>query len=71
MLGDYTMRFVPEEDVVEQKAFFDSLLSKWGRITPSKTDKILDEREPVEPEATLAPEVISRLKTQIARRQPL
>jgi len=67
MPGDYTMRTVPEEDVAEQKASFDSLLSKWGRITPSKADKILDEREPVEPEAFLEPEVISRLKTQIAR----
>ncbi len=63
----YTVRVVPEEDVVGQKASFDSLLRKWGRITPSEADRILDRREPAEPEADLAPEVVSRLKARIAR----
>ncbi len=65
--GDYTVRAVQEEDVTRQKASFDSLLKKWGKISPSETDKILDRREPAEPEAELSPEVVSKLKARIAR----
>lgn len=67
MSGGYTVRVVSDENVVRQKASFESLLRKWGRITPSEADRILDRREPAEPEADLAPEVVSRLKARIAR----
>ncbi len=65
MSGGYTVRVVSDENVVRQKASFESLLRKWGRITPSEADRILDRREPAEPD--LAPEVVSRLKARIAR----
>ncbi len=63
----YTVRVVPEEDVAGQKASFDSLLQKWGRIPLAEADRILDNREPSEPEADLDPCIVSKLKTQIAR----
>ena len=63
----YTVRVVPEADVVSQKASFDSLLRKWGKIPSSEADKILEKREPAELEADMAPEVASSLKTRIAR----
>lgn len=63
----YTVRVVPEEDVVSQKASFDSLLSKWGKIPFSEADRILERREPAELEADLSPEVVSSLKARIAR----
>jgi len=66
MSGGYTVRVVPEDDVAGQRASFDSLLRKWGRIPPSEAERILDGREPAEPEADLAPEVVSRLKARIA-----
>ena len=67
MSGGYTVRVVPEDDVVGQKASFDSLLRKWGSIPPSEAERILDGRETTEPEVDLTPEVVSRLKAQIAQ----
>jgi len=66
MSGGYTVRVVPEDDIAGQRASFDSLLRKWGRIPPSEAERILDGRESAEPEADLAPEVVSRLKARIA-----
>ncbi len=63
----YTVRVVPEEDVAGQKASFDNLLRKWGRIPPSEADRILDTRELSEPEADLDPEIVSKLRARIAR----
>ena len=65
--GDYTVRVIPEEDVVRQKASFNSLLRKWGKVPSSEIDKILDRREPAKPEADMTPEVVSKLKARIAR----
>ena len=67
MLEGYTVRVVPENDVTGQKGSFDSLLRKWGSIPPSEAERILDGREPTEPEVDLAPEVISRLKARIVQ----
>ena len=64
--GDYTVKVIPEEDAIRQKESFNSLLKKWGKIPPSETDKILDRREPAEPEAEMDPEAVSKLKTRIA-----
>ncbi len=52
----------------EQKVLFDSLLKKWGKVSASEAEKILEERESVEPEADLSPELISILKKRIAQR---
>ena len=62
-----TVQVIPEEDVMKQKVSFDNLIRKWGKITSSEADKILDRREAAKPEADLDPEVISRLKIKIAR----
>ncbi|RLC15878.1 MAG: toxin-antitoxin system HicB family antitoxin [Deltaproteobacteria bacterium] len=63
----YTVRVVPEEDVAGQRPSFDTLLRKWGGIPPSEADRIPDGREAAEPEADLVPEVVSKLRDQIAR----
>ncbi len=55
-----------QRQVAEQKALFDSLLKTWGRVSAAEVDRILDEREPAEPEADLTPELISKLKKRIA-----
>jgi len=65
--GGYTVRVIPEDDVAGQKASFDSLLRKWGRIPPSEAERILDGRDHAKPEADLTPEVVSRLEARIAR----
>ena len=63
------MQVVPKEDAVEQKASFDDLLKQWGRVSVSEADRILEEREPAEPEADLTPELIRSLKERIAGKQ--
>ena len=70
MSGGYTVRVVPEADVAKQRESFDSLLRNWGRISPAEADRILNGREPAEPEPDLPPEVVSRLKARIARDHP-
>ncbi len=65
--GEYRVRVVPDQDVVRQKADFDSLLKKWGKASPSEIDEILDRREHVQPEPELSPEIIAKLKKRIAR----
>lgn len=62
----YEVRSVPPEEVAEQKTAFDDLLRKWGRITESEADEILENREQDEPDPDLTPEVITRLKARIA-----
>ncbi len=66
--GEYTVRVVPEEDVSRQKAAFESLLNKWGKVSPSEIDEILDRRESVLPEAELSSEVVAELKSRIDRK---
>ncbi|CAK8725148.1 hypothetical protein GMJAKD_15730 [Candidatus Electrothrix aarhusensis] len=58
---------VPWEDVAKQKASFDALLKQWGRISASEADRILEERDPAEPEEDLTPELIRSLKEQFAQ----
>jgi hypothetical protein len=67
--GSYMVHVVPENDAAEQKASFDGLLGKWRSGLSVDADKVLSEREQAEPEAELTPELVSRLKDQIAQRR--
>ncbi|MCI5139942.1 MAG: toxin-antitoxin system HicB family antitoxin [Candidatus Electrothrix sp. AR1] len=67
VLGGYTIQVIPKENAAEQKTSFDSLLKQWGRISASEADRILEEREPAEPEEDLTPKLIRSLKEQIAQ----
>jgi hypothetical protein len=63
-----TVQVLSEDDAAEQKVSFDHLLNSWGSVSTAEADRILDERETVEPEADLSPELISSLKKRIAQR---
>ena len=63
--GGYTVRVLPEDEAVEQKASFDGLLRKWGRISAAEADRILEARELAEPEENLTPELITNLQKKI------
>lgn len=62
----YTVRVVPNEEADRQKTVFDNLLKMWGKVPPDEADRILDDREPAEPEADLDAEVVRKLKARIA-----
>lgn len=67
--GGYTVRVVPEDDAAAQKASFDDLLKKWGKVPASEADRILEERENAEPDADLTPELISNLQKRLNSRR--
>ena len=65
----WTVRVVPKNDAAEQKVLFDNLLEKWGTVSDSEAERILDQRELAEPEADLTPELVRCLQKQIAQRR--
>ena len=65
----WTVRVVPKNDAAEQKVLFDNLLEKWGAVSDSEAERILNQRELAEPEADLTPELVSCLQKQIAQRR--
>lgn len=56
------------EQVAEQRAAFDALLSRLGEAaTDEEVERYLSSREPIEAEPELKPEAVNRLKERIAR----
>jgi hypothetical protein len=56
---------VPENEIIKQHADFNSLLQSLGRASFAEVEKVMQEREVVEPEAGLSPEVVKRLQDKI------
>jgi hypothetical protein len=65
----YTVQAVPEQAVAQQRASFTALLQSLGQASFDEIEAVLAEREVVEPEAGLNPEVITRLRERLADRQ--
>ncbi len=55
-----------KEERVRQHEDFEERLQRLGEASFEDLERILQEREPVEPDPDLAPEVISRLQNRIA-----
>jgi hypothetical protein len=62
----YAVQQVPEELVREQRAAYNTLLQGLGQATAEKIASVLDEREAVESEDGLTPEVVERLWRRIS-----
>lgn len=56
---------VSEEDAEYQYQNFNERISQFGKISTEEFEKVLLEREPVDPEPDLQPETVSRLKNRI------
>jgi hypothetical protein len=65
----YTVQAVPEQAVAQQRASFTALLQSLGQASFDEIEAVLTEREVVEPEAGLNPEVITRLRERLADKQ--
>jgi acetylornithine deacetylase/succinyl-diaminopimelate desuccinylase-like protein len=62
------IRLIPPEQVAEQHASFEALLSRLGvAASDEEVEQYLSEREPVEPEPNLKPEAVMRLRERIAQ----
>jgi hypothetical protein len=62
----YTVRSVPETEIAQQRTAFATLLNNLGQASFSEIEKVMQEREIVEPEIGLTPEVVKRLQNRIA-----
>jgi hypothetical protein len=62
----YTVQTLPEQAVAEQRASFKALLQGLGRASDEQIKAALDEREVVEPEDGLSPEVVTHLRERLA-----
>lgn len=67
----YTVQPAPESVVAKQRAAFTVQLQRLGQASFSEVQAALAEREPVEAEAGLTPEVIQRLRARIATNQQI
>lgn len=65
----YFVQSVPEKDVAQQRSNFANLLNSLGQASFAEIEKIMQEREVVEPELGLTPEVVKRLQERIANQK--
>ena len=63
----YTAQAVPETEVAQQRTAFATLLNNLGQASFAEIEKTMQEREAVEPEVGLMPEVVQRLQSRIAQ----
>ncbi|GAB4578752.1 MAG: hypothetical protein Fur0022_14880 [Anaerolineales bacterium] len=63
---DYNVQQQSEKMVAEQRAHYRTLLDTLGRASFPDIQAVLNERERVEPEMGLTPEVVDKLRQRIA-----
>lgn len=63
------MRSATKKEIIKQRTDFNALLQSLGQASFAEIEKIMQEREIVEPEAGLSPEVVKRLKNKIAAKR--
>lgn len=61
----YTVQVISEADRQQQQKNFDNLLEQLGKAEVTEIEKVLSQREVVQPEPELTPDIVNRLKTQI------
>ena len=66
--GAYTVQPLSEEEVSSQQERFYTLLQELGHTSSEEAIKVLNERDSVEPEAGLNPEVVQRLQSRLTKR---
>ena len=62
----FTVETVPEQEAVQQRASFTALLQNLGQASFDEIESVLTERESVEAEPGLNPEVAMRLRERLA-----
>jgi uncharacterized protein YpbB len=62
----YTVQAVPEQVVVQQQAVFTALLQSLGQASFAEIEAVMSEREKVEPDPGLSPDVVAQLQARIA-----
>ena len=65
----YTVQAVPEELADKQQASFAALLERLGQASFDEIELAMQEREDVQAEEGLSPEVVTRLRDRIASKR--
>lgn len=65
--SSYTVQPVPKQEASQQQSDFTNLLQKLGKASPNEMEVALAEREPVQPEKELTPEIIDQLQQRFAQ----
>jgi hypothetical protein len=63
MSNSYSYSF--NENIEQQRHSFDNLMAQLRTANEKEIERVLSQREVVQPESELTPEIISRLKTKI------
>jgi hypothetical protein len=62
----YTVERIPENEAEKQRERYNALVRNLGRASDAEIEQTFAEREVVEPDLDLSPEVVARLQKQIA-----
>ena len=65
----YTVQLVREPTAAQQRAELATTLRRLGQASFTEVQSVLAEREVVEPEVDLSPDIMQRLQSQIASKQ--
>ena len=65
----YTLQSVSQQSIEQQQAAFTALLQSLGTATFDEIETLMTERDVVEPEAGLTPEVMQKLHQRIIEKQ--
>ena len=65
---DYTIQAVPERVLAEQRAHYTTLLQTLGQASFDEIEKALDERESVDLDPGLTPDVAEALRSKLSQR---
>ena len=66
----YTVQAIPEGAVAQQRAAFTALLQSLGQASFEEIERVIAEREGVEPERGLSPKIVRRLHRRLAGQHP-
>ncbi len=65
--SNYIVQPVPKQEASQQHSDFTNLLQKLGKASPNEIEVALAERENVEPEKELTPEIIAQFQQRLAQ----
>ena len=65
----YTVETISKEDTEKQQENFNNLLLQLGKADAKEIEKVLSQREIVDPEPELTPDIINQLQTKIKNKK--
>jgi hypothetical protein len=65
----YTVKFTSKQEREQQKQSFDNLMAQLRTADEKEIQRVLSQREVVQPEPELTPEIINLLKSKIQNQQ--